>query len=353
MKKKVLILMDMPLFPYRIYAYNMLAERGYDLTVMSVGSQNKTYDIPLNFSHYNNTIRRIGPFFKIDGFNLPKTSDYDAIIVAPNLRFLDFYRLYNRKFWNKLIGWGHHKGCTSGNKVASWARTHFFEKFPALIFYDYQTQTEYLKKGFNPNNLYVANNTQYVNPETVDLEEPRDSFIYVGRIQERKRIDMAIKAFAKLKANKSSSGIKFKIIGGGDRSKLQELVSEYGINESVLFIDGTHDEKELANVFNSAIAYVSPGHVGLGVLHSLAFGVPTITCYDRKHSVEISNCREDNSFVVKFDVDAIYDAMLKLSSDDDTLRKKMSRAAHKYYNTYCTLDKMVDGIDSAICHILH
>ena len=45
--QKVLILMDMPLFPYRIYAYNGLADRGYDLTVVSVSNEDAKYDIPL------------------------------------------------------------------------------------------------------------------------------------------------------------------------------------------------------------------------------------------------------------------------------------------------------------------
>ena len=40
----ILILMDMPLFPYRIYAYNELSNRGYDLTVISVSDVYKRQD---------------------------------------------------------------------------------------------------------------------------------------------------------------------------------------------------------------------------------------------------------------------------------------------------------------------
>ena len=39
----ILILMDMPLFPYRIYAYNELSNRGYDLTVISVSDEDMIF----------------------------------------------------------------------------------------------------------------------------------------------------------------------------------------------------------------------------------------------------------------------------------------------------------------------
>ena len=62
MNKKVLVLMDMPLFPYRIYCYNVLAERGYDLTVVSASNADASYDIPLRFTHIRKGFKQIGVF---------------------------------------------------------------------------------------------------------------------------------------------------------------------------------------------------------------------------------------------------------------------------------------------------
>ena len=56
---RVLIIMDMPLFPYRIYAYNQLAERGYDLTVVSASNIEAVYEIPLKFKHIRYEVKKI------------------------------------------------------------------------------------------------------------------------------------------------------------------------------------------------------------------------------------------------------------------------------------------------------
>jgi len=343
--------MDMPLFPYRIYAYNGLAERGYDLTVVSMSDKDVKYDIKLKFQHIRMSYKTFFGFRYVKGFNAINPNEFDIIIIAPNLRMLNFYQFYNKKYWNKLIGWGHHKGCTSGNRFAAALRNRMFKKFAALVFYDHNTCDDYKKNGYNPEKLFVANNTQYVDLSKVNLSSPRDSFLYVGRIQERKSVDMALRAFATLKRTVPSDGLKFRIVGGGDSETLKGLAQEMGIEKDVVFTGPIHDEDKLATVFNTAYAYVSPGHVGLGVLHSLAFGVPVITCLGRKHSVEIANCKKENSFVVEYSDEAVFGAMKTLFSDKK-LRANMSVAAHRYYENSCTIDVMVDGVDNAIQYLM-
>lgn len=348
--KKVLILMDMPLFPYRIYAYNMLADRGYDLTVVSVSNEDVNYNIPLNFEHIRLNKKRYGGFVKLENFDTVTPSAYDIIVVDPNLRMLDYYRFYNSKFWNKLIGWGHQKGRTTGNKLAEWVRWRFFTKFKALVFYDYETCKEYVEHGFEAERLFVANNTQYVDLTKVDLSTKRNSFIYVGRIQDRKAVGLALESFALVKERTKKNDLVFKVVGGGDVAGLKQLCKELCIEECVEFSGPVHDENLLADIFNHAYGYVSPGHVGLGVLHGLAFGVPIITCRGRKHSLEVVNCKPENSFVVEFDKQSIADAMIKLCTDAE-LFGKMSSSAHNYYVQFCTIDKMVDGVDDAIKYL--
>ena len=338
--------MDMPLFPYRIYAYNELVKRGYDLTVVSVSTEENLFKIPLDFKHIRLVPQRIGPFIKLRSFSSVSFVGYDTIVVAPNLRILDYYQLYRSKYWKKLVGWGHHKGRTTGNKFAEWVRFTFFKNFKSLVFYDYETPKEYIAKGFDASRLFVANNTQYVNLSTVHLYSERNSFLYVGRIQERKKIDLAIKAFYEVVKMYPGMKLKFYVVGGGDDTSLKRIIDEFNLSESVVLCGSIHDENELAKYFNSALAYVSPGHVGLGVLHSLAFGVPVITCKERKHSLEIVNCKPENSFIVDFNKESIANAMISLLNNQ-TFKSK-SQNAYNYYKDYCTIDKMVDGIDCAI-----
>jgi len=349
-KRRVVVLMDMPLFPYRIYAYNELVKRGYELTVVSVSRKEETYEIPLAFEHHVLMPKWIGPFERLKGFNLEEYNDYDLIIVDPNLRMIDYYRFYNKKYWKKLIGWGHLTGRTSANKVAEWVRYHFFNKFPALVFYDYQTRNAYIEHGFKADKLFVANNTQYVDPETVHPNEERRYFLYVGRIQERKGLDLALRAFANMKKQHNDSQLEFVVVGGGDAEYLKTIAVEEGITDALRLVGPVHDQAKLGEWFSHAIAYVSPGHVGLGVLHSFACGVPVITCTGRLHSVEVSNCRPDNSILVPYEVGEVASAMDKLYVDKE-YQKVLSENAYKHYWEKCTIDKMVDGIDNAIKYI--
>ena len=126
--------------------------------------------------------------------------------------------------------------------------------------------------------------------------------------------------------------LKFNIVGGGDTTILEKLIAKLGLVDSVVLCGSIHDENKLAEYFNSAIAYVSPGHVGLGVLHGLAFGVPVITCKDRKHSLEIVNCKPENSFIVDFNIESIAKAMIDLL-DTQTFKTK-SIQAYEYYKKY-------------------
>ena len=272
------------------------------------------------------------------------------VIATPNLRVLNFMLLYGNKYKDKILAWGHLKGCTSANPVAAWVRRPLLRKMNALIFYEAGTRDEFLAKGFPDEMLFVANNTQYVDPETVILRQPKEYFLYVGRIQERKSVDLALRAFAKMKKEVKDENLKFVIVGGGDKTPLVKVAMEEDIIDAVEFTGAIHDQKKLGAVFSKAYAYVSPGHVGLGVLHSIACGVPVITCSGRLHSVEISNCKPDNSLVVPYTVDDVAEAMTLLYKDKE-LQQKLSDAAYMYYQGNCTIDKMVDGIDDALRYV--
>lgn len=350
MNRKVIILMDMPLYPYRIYCYNELVKRGYDLTVVSVSNKDLVYNIPLLFNHKRYGFKQIFGFIWLKGFSLKELDEYDRIIVTPNLRVINFFPLLGNTYTEETLAWGHLTGRTANNKLAERFRYKRFNKFPALIFYESGTRDEFVEHGFNPEKLFVANNTQYVEPDTVIRGLPKEYFLYVGRIQERKGVDLALRAFAKLKHESKDDRLKFVIVGGGDKEALVKEAQEEGVKDSVEFTGAIHDQKKLGEVFSKAYAYVSPGHVGLGVLHSLACGVPVITCSDRLHSVEITNCKPDNSLVVPYTVDDVEEAMRKLYSDTE-LQNRLSEAAYKYYQEFCTIDKMVDGIDDALKYV--
>lgn len=347
---KLLIIQDMALQPYRIYIYNELVRRGYDLTVLSVDNNPRVYDVKANFKHISIGFKRIGAFLKLKDTLPSNLSEFSAILLAPNLRILDFYRFYSGEIVKKVILWGHHKGRTSNNPLSNLFRSVFFKRF-TLLFYDYKTREEYINNGFNPDRLFVANNTQYVNLEKIDINKKRSFFLFVGRLQERKRIDLAIRAFAILKREFHDESLRLKIVGGGDDIIYRTIVEEENII-GVDFTGAVYDEEILDSLYSEALAYLSPGPVGLGVLHSFAHAVPVITTSIKGHGPEFNNCLAENSLVTKPDVISIYQAMRKLYIDKN-LQKEMSLSAYTYYKNYCTLEIMVDGIVSAVNYTIN
>ena len=329
--------------------FNELAKRGYDITIVTPTNEGNNIPIPVDFSIIELPTKEIGPFVFVKGLNNIKPDSFDAILFTPNFRYLNLMKYLLPSYRKKTVLWGHLKGRTSGNKIAQFIRKRLFKHY-TLLFYDYGTMNEYLSYGFDQNKLFVANNTQYVDNSKVELDAYKDSFIFVGRIQERKRIDLAILSFGLLKRRNPNCKARFVVVGGGDIQYLKQIVENEHIKD-VFFPGAVYDEDELASYFTSAIAYVSPGPVGLGVLHSFAFGVPIITCPSHHHGPEINNCDKQNSYIVEDSPEAIAGAMEELYNDNEK-RKRMSLYAYEYYNKYCTLDLMIDNMDAAIKSVM-
>ena len=348
-QNKLLIILNWKLLLYRVYMFNELAKRGYDITIVTPTNDGNNIPIPISFKILELPTIDLGPFVWVKGLKKIQPEEYDSILLMPNFRYINLMKFLLPKFRKKMVLWGHMKGRTSGNRVVHYIRKSLFKHY-SLLFYDYGTMKDYLSYGYDSKKLFVANNTQYVDNSKVDLNAAKDSFLFVGRIQERKRIDLALRAFGIFKKQLLKSEVRFVVIGGGDIDYLKRIVDQEQI-EDVVFAGAVYDEGELANYFTSAIAYVSPGPVGLGVLHAFAFGVPVITCPSHHHGPEINNCDEHNSIIVEDTPEAIADAMYTLYTDEK-LRKEMSVYAYDYYNKYCTLDLMIDNMDKAIKSVM-
>ena len=108
--------------------------------------------------------------------------------------------------------------------------------------------------------------------------------IFIGRIERRKRIDLLLEAFSLIIKNKQYSSLRLYIIGDG--LSLNELKNKYK-NPNVIFLGAIYDERIIADYLYNAELLVSPGHVGLNVIHSLTYGTPIITHNNFKnHSPE-------------------------------------------------------------------
>ena len=131
---------------------------------------------------------------------------------------------------------------------------------------------------------YTAQNKIKLNLSTTPKICNSKYFCFIGGIQQRKKIEILLDSFIYLKNNNMLSNYKIFIIGDG--VDLNEYINKY-INEDIIFTGAIYDEKIIANYLYNAEAMISPGHVGLNVIHSFTYGTPVITHSNKyKHAPE-------------------------------------------------------------------
>lgn len=144
-------------------------------------------------------------------------------------------------------------------------------------------------------------------------DEDGDFFLCVSRLQEYKRIDLAVKACTKL-------GLKLKVIGDGpDRKKLQSLAGP-----TVEFLGRASDET-MKECYAKCKAYLFPGEEDFGItpLEAMASGRPVIA-YGKGGALETVIEGKTGVFFHEQTVDSLIDAIERFEEhnfDKNELRK--------------------------------
>lgn len=256
--------------------------------------------------------------------------NHDVSIVVFDIHFWNVHiAAALGSVFRPVLFWGHGLG-------RSWVG-QILRRFCLLwgkgaIVYGDAGRDQLLKAGISQEQIFVARNTQVV-PGFMDCsDEKKEYFLFVGRLQARKRIDLLLKAYAKYVSYDPGDTKGLKIVGDGPISfVLKDLARDLKICSRVEFIPGTTNPDELAKFYKHAVAYISPGHVGLGVLHSFSFGVPVVTFQADTHGPEFENLVHDiNGLVLESSCSSLADSLLQLA----TVPELAERLGHEAFRTY-------------------
>lgn len=193
--------------------------------------------------------------------------------------------------------------------------------------------------------LHISHEKIKVIPMPVDLErfyplkmEKTIDILCIGRLIERKGIDILVNAVEKLKSY--NEGIKTVIIGTGpEKGRLLNMIKEKCLENNVNFID-TVPNDELIQYYNLSKVFVLPtitdwkGETeGLGVvlLEALSCKTPVVGT-DTGGIPDIVKNNETGLLVKEKDVDGLADAIQKLL-DDKKLREKIAEKGYEYART--------------------
>lgn len=342
MKKKILIIQNQ-IPHYRVGFYNHLAEI-YDVTVAHSGKENGT-DRTVLFKEEYLKLTELGPFYFQKGIKkLLKSNKYDAYIMMFDIRWLsNIILLFSRR--RKKILWGNRY---SKNKTANFIRNLLMKRANAHILYSECEIHKMIKAGIPKGKIFIAYNTMLISNSGLwnDIDE-RNNLLFVGRAQKRKRVDLLIKAFSEIK-DRIPESTNINIIGEGNENKyLKELVNKLQLDNRIKFHGKITEEEVLKEFFHKAIAYVSPGPVGLGVLHSLAYGIPIITLREGKHGPEFSNIKNNVNGIICGNYNDLKNQLIKICNNRD-LAENLGINAFNHYSKERTLNIMRQGFIDAI-----
>lgn len=111
-------------------------------------------------------------------------------------------------------------------------------------------------------------------PQDLFTEKDRPLIICTARLTKLCRFDLLLQAAAKLK--NEGRPINVLLVGdGAERQSLEDLARQLGVGAH--FYGACYDEQILARLIYFSDLTVSPGKIGLTVIHSLSYGTPAIT----------------------------------------------------------------------------
>lgn len=266
----------------------------------------------------------------------------DALIVEANPRYLatPLAIRWMRARGGKVLGWG--LGAPKRNLF--WKA--FLHQFDGLIAYSQRGADEYAALGFPKERIFVAHNS--VAPAPAKLTRfaaagaknaEQKNILFVGRLQQRKRIDALLRACSELESHP-----RLTIVGEGpDRARLESVAREF--YPAAEFIGAKHGA-ELQPYFSQADLFVLPGTGGLAVQEAMSYGLPIIVA--KGDGTQDDLVRENNGWQIQpEDYDSLLGALKNALSDPARLRK-MGEESYRIVAEEINIQKMAEKFVTAL-----
>lgn len=285
----------------------------------------------------------------------------DVLIIEANPRYLSNWRairwMHQRK--RPVIGWGLGAPPITGvfKPLRYRERRSLICKLDGVIAYSQRGAQEYQKMGINPKAIYVASNAVSPKPQKPPIERP-DHFIekphvlFVGRLQERKKIDNLLLASAKLPEMLKP---RLVIVGDGPARQTWETLAQE-VYPDTEFVGMKHGA-ELDAYFDQADLFVLPGTGGLAVQQAMAHGLPVIVAQGDGTQDDLvrpsSPTQAGNGWIIPpNDVAALTTALYTALSDVADLRRK-GKESYRIVLDEVNIENMVKVFIEAIEHTVN
>jgi glycosyltransferase involved in cell wall biosynthesis len=227
------------------------------------------------------------------------------------------------------------------------------------ICYGTKYKNDLLTLGIEESKIFVAQNT--VNIEkilTLDIDKTVNNspemitFLFVGALIKEKKLELAIKAVAKLV--REGYRIQFFIIGQGSIiNELISIVDDEDMKEYI-FVLGPKYGTELTSFFIRADIFILPGSGGLAVNEAMAYGLPVISTIGDGTVIDLLFENHNGYFLDEItSVENIYLTCKKALVNNKAQLLEMGLRSRLIVREKATLQNMVTRFESAVLYGLN
>jgi glycosyltransferase involved in cell wall biosynthesis len=208
-----------------------------------------------------------------------------------------------------------------------------------MIAYSQRGSEEYHSEGFPAEKIYIARNAVTKRPEEPLQEKlPRRGeplvVLFVGRLQNRKRIDNLIRACTDLPEELQPD---VWIVGDGPARDEFERMAQDNYPRARFF--GALYGQQLASKFKAADLFVLPGTGGLAVQEAMAYGLPVIVA--KGDGTQDDLVRKENGWQVQTDdLEGLTAALREALSSPERLFRK-GRESYRIVSQEINIEEMV------------
>ena len=217
-------------------------------------------------------------------------SKFDCIILLGEMYIISSWIacLIAKIRGKKIYMWSHG---LYGNEsyIKKHIRLNFLKLADVIFLYENRAKRLLVKNGFDESTLDVVYNSldfdthqkHYHNLKKEDNTKVKKLFkdeslpviLFIGRITEKKKIDLLIKAIEKL--NQTDISYNLLVVGDGDNLEFCKASNQKCIDSGWLnFYGKSYDTEETGRLIYNSDLCVSPGNIGLTAIHCLSYGTP-------------------------------------------------------------------------------
>jgi glycosyltransferase involved in cell wall biosynthesis len=271
----------------------------------------------------------------------------EVLIVEANPRYLSTPNAIRWMHGKRrpVIGWGLGVPHSSGLEAA--LRKRFLLSLDAVIAYSQTGAEQYIKAGIPVERVFVAANAVASRPTTPPIHRPaafisgKPTLLYVGRLQQRKRLDVLIEACALLP---ESLQPRLVLIGDGPVKTDLELLAAR-VFPSAEFAGARHGA-ELEPYYAEADLFVLPGTGGLAIQQAMAHTLPVLV--GEADGTQSELVRAENGWILSEMSPITLARSIQSALKDLPALRRMGEASYRIVAEEVNIETMVESFVKAI-----